>query len=70
MKSVKSSHRKDNEHFYATHTFYSFEDFKKQLAVYNTKYSNFPIKSLDWKTTTYFIKACLATGEVLYFLNA
>ena len=28
---VERSHRKDNEYFYATHTFYSFEDFKKQL---------------------------------------
>lgn len=25
---VERSHRKDNEAFYATHTFYSFEDFK------------------------------------------
>ena len=29
---VERSHRKDNEAFYATHTFYSFEDFKVQLA--------------------------------------
>lgn len=25
---VERSHRKDNENFYAVHTFYSFEDFK------------------------------------------
>ena len=25
---VERFHRKDNEYFYATHTFYSFEDFK------------------------------------------
>ncbi|MCQ4115774.1 DDE-type integrase/transposase/recombinase, partial [Ruminococcus sp. zg-921] len=31
---VERSHRKDNEYFYATHTFYSFDDFKKQLAVH------------------------------------
>lgn len=60
MKSVKSSHRKDNEYFYATHTFYSFEDFKKQLYFPN----NFPIRSLDWKTLASVIKVCLATGEV------
>ena len=30
---VERSHRKDNEEFYACHTFYSFEDFQKQLAV-------------------------------------
>ena len=28
---VERSHRKDNEEFYACHTFYSFEDFAKQL---------------------------------------
>ena len=30
---VERSYRKDNEHFYATHTFYSFEDFAEQLKV-------------------------------------
>ena len=32
---VERSHRKDNEYFYATHKFYSFDDFKKQLAVHS-----------------------------------
>ena len=32
---VERSHRKDNEFFYASHRFYSFEDFQKQLAVWN-----------------------------------
>lgn len=30
---VERSHRKDNEEFYASHRFYSFDDFKRQLAV-------------------------------------
>ena len=48
---VERSHRKDNERFYATHTFYSFEDFKKQLKLYNLRdYNNFPMRPLDWKT--------------------
>ena len=38
---VERSHRKDNEYFYATHCFYSFEDFKRQLAVHNKNYNNF-----------------------------
>ncbi|MBQ8180422.1 MAG: integrase core domain-containing protein, partial [Ruminococcus sp.] len=42
---VERSHRKDNEYFYATHKFYSFDDFKKQLAVHSRKYNNFPIKA-------------------------
>ena len=48
---VERSHRKDNERFYATHLFYSFEDFAKQLKVYNRRdYNNFPMRPLGWKT--------------------
>lgn len=45
---VERSHRKDNEEFYASHKFYSFEDFKKQLAVRQRQYNNFPIRPLNW----------------------
>ena len=45
---VERSHRKDNEYFYASHKFYSFEDFQKQLAVWNRKYNNFPMRPLNW----------------------
>lgn len=47
---VERSHRKDNEYFYASHRFFSFEDFKKQLAVRNREYNNFPMKPLQWKS--------------------
>ena len=48
---VERSHRKDNERFYATHSFYSFEDFSKQLKVYNRRdYNNFPMRPLGWKS--------------------
>ena len=48
---VERSHRKDNERFYATHTFYSFEDFSKQLKLYNRRdYNNFPMRPLGWKS--------------------
>lgn len=48
---VERSHRKDNERFYATHTFYSFEDFKKQLTLYNKRdYNHFPMRPLGWKS--------------------
>lgn len=44
---VERSHKKDNERFYATHTFYSFEDFSKQLTLYNRRdYNNFPITTV------------------------
>ena len=48
---VERSHRKDNESFYATHLFYSFEDFARQLKAYNRKdYNDFPMRPLGWKT--------------------
>lgn len=44
---VESSHRKDNEHFYATHSFYSFLDFSRQLKLYNRRdYNSFPMRPL------------------------
>lgn len=37
----------DNERFYATHRFYSFEDFAKQLKAYNRRdYNSFPMRPL------------------------
>ena len=45
---VERSHRKDNEYFYASHSVYSFEDFQKQLAVWNRKYNDFPMRPLGW----------------------
>lgn len=61
---VERSHRKDNEYFYATHTFYSFDDFKKQLAVHNRNYNNFPMRPLNWKSPADYIKAFTTNGEV------
>ena len=45
---VERSHRKDNEEFYASHSFFSFEDFKKQLAVRERSYNHFPMRPLNW----------------------
>ena len=47
---VERSHRKDNEEFYACHTFYSFADFQKQLAVRQRQYNNFPMRPLNWNS--------------------
>jgi transposase InsO family protein len=47
---VERSHRKDNEYFYATHKFYSFDDFQKQLAVWERKYNAFPMRPLHWRS--------------------
>ncbi len=61
---VERSHRKDNEYFYATHKFYSFEDFKRQLAVHSKKYNHFPMRPLNWKSPADFLKHYLSYGEV------
>ena len=48
---VERSHRKDNERFYATHRFYSFQDFSRQLKVYNRRdYNQFPMRPLGWRS--------------------
>lgn len=61
---VERSHRKDNEYFYATHKFYSFDDFAKQLKVHNYKYNKFPMRPLNWKAPIDYIKAYVEHGEV------
>ena len=47
---VERSHRKDNEEFYASHRFYSFDDFKKQLTVRERAYNHFPMRPLNWRS--------------------
>lgn len=61
---VERSHRKDNEYFYATHKFYSFDDFAKQLKVHNYKYNKFPMRPLNWKAPADYIKSFLDDGEI------
>ena len=61
---VERSHRKDNEYFYATHKFYSFLDFKNQLAVHCRNYNKFPMRPLNWKSPADYINAFLSNGEV------
>ena len=59
---VERSHRKDNEYFYATHKFYSFEDFASQLAIHNRKYNAFPIRPLNWRSPKDYITDFLKDG--------
>ena len=60
---VERSHRKDNERFYASHTFYSFEDFSKQLKTYNHKdYNQFPMRPLGWKSPQTILKEFIQYG--------
>ena len=59
---VERSHRKDNEYFYSTHKFMSFEDFKQQLYVHNRNYNNFPMRPLNWLSPKQYIKDYLDLG--------
>ena len=51
---VERSHRKDSERFYKNHRFYSVEDARKQIKVYNKEYNKFPMKPLGWKSPEEF----------------
>lgn len=65
---VERSHRKDNEYFYATHTFYSFEDFAKQLKVHNRKYNKFPMRPLNWHSPQEVLSSFMQNGELILIL--
>lgn len=60
---VERSHRKDNERFYASHTFYSFADFSRQLQLYNRRdYNQFPMRPLGWKAPQTVLKEFIEDG--------
>ncbi len=54
---VERSHRKDNEEFYASHSFFSFDDFKSQLARRERQYNDFPMRPLRWHSPKQTLKA-------------
>ena len=59
---VERSHRKDNERFYATHSFYSLEDFRKQLKLYNSRdYNRFPMRPLGWRSPSDVLSSFLSS---------
>ena len=45
---VERSHREDQKRFYSCHSFYSLEDFEKQLATHNRRANNLPMRPLHW----------------------
>ena len=49
--SAKQAFKHSDERFYATHCFFSFEDFRIQLKRYNYRdYNCFPMRPLGWKS--------------------
>ena len=45
---VERSHREDQKRFYSCHSFYSLEDFDKQLRIHNRRSNNMPMRPLKW----------------------
>ena len=45
---VERSHREDQKRFYNVHSFFSLEDFAKQLQIHNRRSNNFPMRPLHW----------------------
>ena len=52
---VERSHREDQKRFYSYHSFYSFNDFKSQLAVYLKRSNNIPMRPLNYLSPLQFI---------------
>ena len=51
---VERSHREDQKRFYSCHSFYSLDDFTRQLAVHNCRSNNFPMRPLNYCTPSQF----------------
>lgn len=52
---VERSHREDQKRFYNTYSFYSFEDYEKQLKIYNRRSNNIPMRPLKYNTPLSFL---------------
>ena len=51
---VERSHREDQKRFYSCRSFYSLEDFAKQLTPHNRRSNNFPMRPLSWLSPNEF----------------
>ena len=52
---VERSHREDQKRFYSKHTFYSFDDFKHQLKLYQYRSNKIPMRPLGWRSPTDYL---------------
>ena len=51
---VERSHREDQKRFYSCRSFYSLDDFARQLAVHNRRSNNFPMRPLNYSSPSQF----------------
>lgn len=52
---VERSHREDQKRFYNSHSFYSLDDFSKQLVIHNRRSNNIPMRPLHWLSPSEYI---------------
>ena len=52
---VERSHREDQKRFYSCHSFFSLDDFDKQLAVHLHRSNNLPMRPLNWLSPADFL---------------
>ena len=52
---VERSHREDQKRFYSCRSFFSLDDFARQLAAHNRRSNNFPMRPLSWLSPNEFI---------------
>lgn len=53
---VERSHREDQKRFYDTHSFYSLRDFARQLAAWQRRSNNLPMRPLGYLSPNQFLK--------------
>ena len=51
---VERSHREDQKRFYSCRSFYSLDDFARQLAAHNRRSNNFPMRPLNYCSPSQF----------------
>ncbi|MCI8818527.1 MAG: hypothetical protein HFG04_05150 [Oscillibacter sp.] len=51
---MECSHREDQKRLYSLHSFFSLDDFQKQLAVHDHRSSNLPMRPLHWRSPLEF----------------
>ena len=51
---VERSHREDQKRFYSCHSFYSLQDFDRQLQTHNRRSNNTPMRPLNWLSPSVF----------------
>ena len=54
---VERSHREDQKRFYDSHSFYSLADFGGQLAAYQSRSNNLPMRPLAWLSPLEFLRS-------------